>query len=317
MPAGQHAGSPPKQLANKPKSALQLRSCNEVSWCVRFHKYQALGNDYLVMETGGRELSPAAVRRVCDRHFGVGSDGILIGAATADSKQFTLRIFNPDGSEAEKSGNGLRIYVRYLWDNKMVGDQPFEVVTKGGAVQCLVQDAGRTITVDMGIASFESQKIPVNGPKREVINERIEIDGQQFAFTGVTVGNPHCVIHTDEITPAIVKRYGPVLETHSLFPNRTNVQFVKILDRKRIQVEIWERGAGYTLASGSSSCAAAAASVRRGLCDGAVTVLMPGGQLQIEVSPSFAVRMTGPASKVADGVVAAELLAEVGYGTKG
>jgi len=262
------------------------------------------------METGGQAMSPAAVRKVCDRHFGVGSDGVLIGVAMPD-KRFSLRIFNPDGSEAEKSGNGLRIYVRYLWDNRLVHDEPFEVVTKGGIVRCLVQDAGRTITVDMGTASFDSQKIPVNGPKREVIDERIEIDGQAFKFTAVTVGNPHCVIHTDDVSAAIVKRFGPVLETHALFPNRTNVQFVKVIDRGRIQVEIWERGAGYTLASGSSSCAAAAASVRRGFCDGEVQVTMPGGELKIEVSPSFAVRMTGPASKVADGVVAPELLSEL------
>jgi diaminopimelate epimerase len=274
---------------------------------VRFHKYQALGNDYLVLELDGAGTPASAlVRRLCDRHFGVGADGILV--ADEAGAPFSLRIFNPDGSEAEKSGNGLRIFARYLRDTGRVGAEPFDVLTQGGRARCEVLAGGRQIVVDMGTASFASAEIPVRGPRREVIAEAIEVAGERLRFTGVTVGNPHCVVHTGEATREIAVRLGPLLERHALFPNRTNVQFVQVVDRTRIKIEIWERGAGYTLASGSSSCAAAAASVRLGLCDGGVTVAMPGGELSILVSPTFSLRMSGPAEKVAEGTLAPEWL---------
>jgi diaminopimelate epimerase len=275
---------------------------------VRFHKYQALGNDYLVVDDLDRAMDAALAQKLCDRNYGVGSDGVLVRDDAAAGK-FALRIFNPDGSEAEKSGNGLRIFARYLWDQKLVGSEPFEIVTKGGVVSSIVRDGGRNVFVEMGRASFDSERIPVVGAKREVVSDTLEIDGVELTFTALTVGNPHCVIHCDEVSPALARRVGPLLETHPLFPNRTNVQFVKVLDRKRIQIEIWERGAGYTLASGSSSCAAASASVKLGLCDaGEIEVAMPGGKLQIGVSADFALTMFGAVGKVAEGVVAAELL---------
>ena len=277
---------------------------------MKFHKYHALGNDYLVLDPSVEpELDAAVVRRICDRHFGVGSDGILLGRRDASAGGFRLRIFNPDGSEAEKSGNGLRIFARYLWDTGQVGDDDFSVATKGGIVHCQVRESGRAILVEMGRASFDSETIPVAGAKREVIGEELVVDGERLRFTGVTVGNPHCVIHVEEVSPALARRLGPRLESHALFPNRTNVQFVKVLGAHRLQIEIWERGAGYTLASGSSSCAAAAASVRLGLCEGDVEVVMPGGSLQIGVSDDFTLTMLGPATKVADGTIAAEALA--------
>jgi diaminopimelate epimerase len=280
---------------------------------MKFHKYQALGNDYLVVEAEVAALSPGLIRRICDRHFGVGSDGILVpGEATAEGlpPRFSLRIFNPDGSEAEKSGNGLRIFARYLFDQGQVSHRPFQLVTSGGSVRCQIWEGGRRIAVEMGEASFDSARIPVLGPRREVVGEEIEVGGERLRFTAVTVGNPHCVVHTERATPELARRLGPLLENHPLFPNRTNVQFVRVLDRGRIQVEIWERGAGYTLASGTSSCAAAAASVRLGHCDGDITVVMPGGQLAIVVSPAFAVRMTGPTAKVAEGSIAEDLLGD-------
>jgi diaminopimelate epimerase len=281
---------------------------------VRFHKYQGLGNDYLVLETGRDPAPPsqALVRRICDRHYGVGSDGILLAGADPGGR-ISLRIFNPDGSEAEKSGNGLRIFARYLWDVGRVGGTPFEVVTPSGPVRCHVLDGGAQVAVEMGEASFDSTRIPVSGPPREVVDEAIEVGGERLRFTGVTVGNPHCVIHTERATSALAQRLGPLLEHHPQFPNRTNVQFVEVVDRHRIKIEIWERGAGHTLASGTSSCAAAAASVRLGLCDaGGVTVTMPGGDLAIVVSSTFSLHVTGPVAKVAEGSIAADLLAEVG-----
>jgi len=274
---------------------------------MKFHKYQAIGNDYLVVDVPYENaLAPALVRRLCDRNFGIGSDGILIGKQ--DSAGFALRIFNPDGSEAEKSGNGLRIFARYLWDKGLVRGDLFNVATKGGGVVCQVRDSGRTVFVEMGCASFDSSKIPVNGPKREVIGDHLEVDGQRLRFAAVTLGNPHCVIHCEDISAAVARRLGPLIETHALFPNRTNVQFVKVLDRQHIQIEIWERGAGDTLASGSSSCAAAAASVKLGLCAGDVKVSMPGGTLEITVRSDFSLAMVGAVEKVADGTVAQDLL---------
>lgn len=273
---------------------------------MQFHKYQALGNDYLVLENAAGDLSVPVIRRICDRHYGIGADGILLGERKAHG--FALRILNPDGSEAEKSGNGIRIFARYLWDSGLVGTGIFEIETRGGAVACQVREQGRLVFVEMGRASFDSARIPVAGPGREVVGESLDIRGERLRFTAVTVGNPHCVIHADEISAALARRLGPLIETHELFPNRTNVQFVKVLDTHHIQIEIWERGAGYTLASGSSSCAAAAASVKLGYCKDEITVTMPGGSLQIGVRDDYSLTMTGPASKVASGVIANEVL---------
>lgn len=279
---------------------------------VKFHKYQALGNDYLVLELAkSATTSPALMRALCDRHYGIGSDGILV-PGPGSAPQFSLRIFNPDGSEAEKSGNGLRIFARYLWDTHKVAAAAFEVSTKGGIARCQVLDSGRLIDVAMGTASFHSTQIPISGPPREVIDEQIEVDRRRLRFTGVSMGNPHCVVLLDEISPDIARRLGPLLEQHPSFPNRTNVQFVRIINRKRMQIEIWERGAGYTLGSGTSSCAAGAAAVRLGLCDSQITAVMPGGELSVIVTEDYAVRIIGPATKIAHGIIAEDLLGLVG-----
>ncbi|MBW6455120.1 MAG: diaminopimelate epimerase [Trueperaceae bacterium] len=284
---------------------------------MRFHKYQALGNDYLVLQAGGGEPAPEVVRAVCDRHLGIGADGVLVEDVPPDGGPppdggLALRILNPDGSEAEKSGNGLRIFARYLWDQGRVGVEPFAVATRGGPVRCQVRDAGRMVFVEMGVASFDAAAIPVAGPRREVVDEEIEARGERLRFTAVSVGNPHCVVFVDAPTPELARRLGPKLETHPTFPRRTNVQFVRVVDRGHVEMQVWERGAGYTLASGSSACAAAAASVRLGLCDAEVTVAMPGGELAVGVGADFAVTMLGPVRKVAEGTLADELLGEVG-----
>lgn len=281
---------------------------------MRFHKYQALGNDYLVVEPivqSSTEPHAALIRAVCDRHRGVGADGVLLEGVDPDGRP-ALRVFNPDGSEAETSGNGLRIFARWLWDRGRVGGEAFEVAAQGGVVRCQIRDGGRAVFVEMGRASFDSAAIPVAGARREVVNEPIEALGAPLRVTAVTVGNPHCVVFVDAPTAERAERLGPALETHPAFPRRTNVQIVRVVDRGRIEVEVWERGVGRTLASGSSACAAAAASVRRGLCDGAVTVAMPGGELQVGVSPAFDLTLLGPVRHVADGVLGDEFLREAG-----
>jgi diaminopimelate epimerase len=271
---------------------------------MKFTKYHALGNDYLVLDPRDQGqsamLSAEQITTICDRHFGIGSDGILFGPEPSSNASFSLRIFNPDGSEAEKSGNGLRIYCRYLWDRKLVGDTPFSVETKGGIVQAKVLNSGKLVRVEMGRVSFRSEDIPVAGRPREVLREEILAGDKTFQFCGATIGNPHCIIPLDDISPALARQYGPLLENHVLFPHRTNVQFLKVLDRKNIQIEIWERGAGYTLASGSSSCASAAVARKLGLCDSQITVHMPGGNIEIALDADFRVTMTGPVTRVAD-----------------
>lgn len=276
---------------------------------MNYCKYHALGNDYLVVDPkdSPSELTPERIKVICHRNFGVGSDGILFGPFPSNQAQFSLRIFNPDGSEAEKSGNGLRIFSRYLWDKRVVGCNEFSIQTLGGIVKSVVQEGGKMVRVEMGQVSFRSENIPVAGSSRDVINEQIVADGKTFTFCAATIGNPHCVIALPEISPGLAKQYGPFLEVHPAFPRRTNVQFMKVLDRHNIQIEIWERGAGYTLASGSSSSAAAAVAHRLGLCDRSISVHMPGGEISIEIGEGFSILMTGPVTKVSDGVVSNEI----------
>lgn len=279
---------------------------------MKLTKYHALGNDYLVLDPRDQgqpeALTPEQTKTICDRHFGIGADGILFGPQPSLNASFSLRIFNPDGSEAEKSGNGLRIFCRYLWDCKLVGDDPFSVETKGGIVQATILNSGALVRVEMGRVSFGSDDIPVAGKAREVLLEQITAGDRTFQFCGATIGNPHCVIPLDDISPALARQYGPLLENHALFPHRTNVQFLKVLDRKNIQIEIWERGAGYTLASGSSSCASAAVARKLGLCDSEITVQMPGGNIEISLDIDFRVTMTGPVTRVADIILSEEIL---------
>jgi diaminopimelate decarboxylase/diaminopimelate epimerase len=277
---------------------------------IRFAKFHGLGNDYLVIDSPNLadSLSPAQIRRICDRHYGVGSDGLLVGSLHDPSSDFGLRCFNPDGSEFEKSGNGLRIFSRFLWDEGLVGEKPFTIGTPGGQVTSRVHPSGRRVTVDMGVVSFDSRTIPVHGPPREVLNEILKVDGRELRYCAATIGNPHCVVLCDEISAKDARVLGPLIAGNARFPNRTNVQFMVILDRVNIQIEIWERGVGYTLASGSSSCAAAAVAYRLGLCDADVTVHMRGGELSISILTDLSVSMTGPIVKVCEGVLTPELL---------
>ncbi|MHC4741516.1 MAG: diaminopimelate epimerase [Planctomycetota bacterium] len=276
---------------------------------MKFHKYHALGNDYIVLDPGeaGELRSEESVRAICHRNFGIGSDGVLFGPSETSEADFALRIFNPDGSEAEKSGNGLRIFARYLRDCGKVGTDAFTVLTPGGVVEAKVSKKGDSVSVEMGRVSFWSADIPVAGAAREVINEEMEVEGERIVFCAVTIGNPHCVIGCNEVCEEETRRLGPAIETNGRFPNRTNVQFVKIVDNGNIKIEIWERGAGYTLASGSSSCAAAAVVRRLGLCDGEITVHMPGGELAVSVRDDFSVKMSGPVTKVAEGTICDEM----------
>ena len=281
---------------------------------MEFRKYHALGNDYVVLagDVLGMPPDPERVRRICDRHFGIGADGILLDVSPSHpgGARAALRIFNPDGSEAEKSGNGLRIFARYLRDRRRVeGTERFRLGTPGGEVECSVSGDGRRVAVEMGRASFDAAAVPVRSERGEVLERRLTTgDGREVEYSAVTVGNPHCVVAVDEAREADARSLGPLLERHPAFPNRTNVQLVESVGPHRIRIEIWERGAGYTLASGTSSCAAAAVGCRLGRARSPVTVEMPGGEILVEVREDWTIRMEGGVTAVARGVLSPECL---------
>jgi diaminopimelate epimerase len=270
---------------------------------VHFKKYHGLGNDYLVIDPNVQDfvMTEANIRLICDRNFGVGSDGILYGPTFKDDVP-ALRIFNPDGSEAEKSGNGLRIFAKYLFEKKYVRSKSFKIQTLGGIVDVQIQDkTAGLIRINMGKVTFISNEIPVVGAPREVVNEALDINGTEYKVTCLSIGNPHCVIPMEEVSEEAARAIGPFVENHKMFPHRINLQIVRVIDRANIDIRIWERGAGYTLASGSSSCAAAAASHKLGFVDNDVTVHMPGGTLRIEIGADGQIRMTGPVEGTFEG----------------
>jgi diaminopimelate epimerase len=276
---------------------------------LEFARYEGLGNDYLVVdnETFGATLTPRAAIWLCDRHRGVGSDGVLVRQPQGRDGAHCLRIFNPDGSEAEKSGNGLRIFARFLRDFGYSTESRMVIDTVGGRVVASIHGTGQatSITVAMGQARFGSAAVHVAGPARPMEREVLAVDGDTLDITCVSIGNPHCVAFVSELDAVALRRLGPHIEHHSHFTRRTNVQFARIDSRRAIAILIWERGAGETHASGSSSCAAAAAAVKRGLIDADVpiAVSMPGGTLNITVARNYAVTLQGPAEPICRGTL--------------
>ena len=280
-----------------------------------FVKMHGLGNDYVVFDEENIrfKLTQNAIRRICDVHFGVGSDGILLKTASNEA-DFGLKIYNPDGSEAEKSGNGLRIFAKYLYDYGFAGQREFSIETAGGVARANVFEIKNSkasyIAVDMGKAIFRAADIPVLSEHAEVFGETLTAMDRDFEINCVSVGNPHCVILKETLDIEEVQKYGAAIENHPMFPNRINVQFVKPIHRHEAQMLIWERGAGYTLASGSSSCAAACMLVKKGLVISPVTIKMPGGELVIDVGPDYQIQMTGEVRQIAEGVLSDELIAD-------
>jgi diaminopimelate epimerase len=279
-----------------------------------FVRSHGLGNDYLVVDgsTFGSPLTEENIRKICDRHSGVGSDGILDLVAPPSGFDAAVRIYNPDGSEAEKSGNGVRIFAKFCFDHGGAdAARPLRIHTLGGPVQARLvkREADRSILrVEMGRASFRCADLPMTGAD-EWIERPLEVGGVSLNLTCVSMGNPHAVVLDTDFDEALVKRLGPLLETHPRFPNRTNVQFARVRDRGTVEAFIWERGAGWTLSSGSSSCAVAAACVRTGRADRTVEVVMPGGTLGVSISDDWNVEQIGWAQEVARGFVSSDLLA--------
>lgn len=276
-------------------------------------RYHGLGNDYLVVDPNKNDikLTEDTIKLICNRNLGIGSDGILYGPIFKDGS-ICVKIYNPDGSEAEKSGNGVRIFSRYLLDSGYVTGDKFILSTLGGDVEVEFKDPkGYIIKVSMGKVSFNSTAIPVVGLDREIINESMCFNGAIYNTTCLTIGNPHCVIPMNEISKNIVTQIGPFVENSEFFPNRINLQIMKVIDRNNLEIEIYERGAGYTLASGTSSCAAASAAYKLGLIDNKVTVHMPGGELFIEIQDNFHVTMTGSVNKIGSIMLDAQFIDEI------
>jgi diaminopimelate epimerase len=263
---------------------------------MRFSKWHGLGNDYLLLERAdvGRPLEPALVRRLCDYHLGIGSDGIL-EVLDAEGPRAEIVIWNPDGSTAELSGNGTRIAARWLARRSGASD----VTVAVGAREVVARmREGLEVETDMG-------RVEVGAP------ETLAVDGADLEFTPVSVGNPHAVIRR-EPERAELLRLGPLVENHERFPARTNVQLVRIDSPRDATVGVWERGAGETLSSGTSAVAVAAAAIANDWCESPVTVHLAGGDMRVELDESMNARLTGAAQEICTGDVSEELLAEVG-----
>lgn len=281
-----------------------------------FVKSHGLGNDYFVLDQSelSFSLNEKNIRLLCDVHYGIGSDGILLKVPSSVA-DFGLKIYNPDGSEAEKSGNGLRIFAKYLYDYGHTSGKMFTIETPGGVVTAeITRETSRKanqVKVDMGKAIFNSHKVPVMCDESECFDHPLNIVDETYLINCVSVGNPHCVILREKLIEAEILKHGAEIENHPMFPNRINVQFAKVLSPNKVEILIWERGAGYTLASGSSSCAVAAMMVKKGLTDRNLIVKMPGGTLQIEIDEAWNIRMEGEVKEIASGYLSDELIAAV------
>ncbi len=268
--------------------------------CITMKKYHGLGNDYLVLDPNKNEfaLQTRNIEMLCRRNFGVGADGLLYGPIMEDGK-IKVRIFNPDGSEAEKSGNGVRIFAKYLLDEGYVDGDTCTMSTLAGDVEAeFVKGDGSMVRANMGKPIYAGEGLPLSGLEGEVVNAHLRFHDNDYNTTCLSVGNPNCVIMMEEVTPQKARALGPYVEGAPYFPNRTNMQICKVIDRENIAIEIYERGAGYTLASGTGACAAAAAAKRMGLVDGNVTVHMQGGDLAIEIQEDGTIYMTGSVGTV-------------------
>ncbi len=281
-----------------------------------FVKSHGLGNDYLIFDASdiNFKINEKSIKHICDVHYGIGSDGILL-LVPSEKADFGLRIYNPDGSEAEKSGNGLRIFSKYVYDYKYTREKQFTIETLGGVVKATIDkekdSKAELLTIEMGKATFKSAEVPVTCDLPECLDYPLTIEDRRFLVNCVSVGNPHCVIICDKLNVDEVLNYGPKIEVHPMFPNRINVQFVKPLSNNKAEILIWERGAGYTLASGSSSCAVACVLKKKGMVKNEVTIIMPGGKLKIKLDDEWNLTLCGKVRQIAEGYLNDELLEDI------
>ena len=275
---------------------------------MKFTKMHGLGNDYVYVNCFEEKIDnpPAVARFVSDRHFGIGSDGLIMinPSKTAD---FEMEMYNADGSRGEMCGNGIRCVAKYVYDYGLTDKTQISVETLGGIkyLDLTVEDGKVSqVKVDMGKPELEADLIPIISEREQVIDEPIEVDGKEYHMTGVSMGNPHAVIYVDDVKGMDLEKIGPKFENHERFPKRINTEFVHCIDRQTVEMRVWERGSGETLACGTGACAVAVSSILNNLTDTQVTVKLLGGDLQIEWDrEKDRVFMTGPATVVFDGVI--------------
>jgi diaminopimelate epimerase len=268
-----------------------------------FTKMHGLGNDFIVVDCRDKVVSDRFTaigelsKRLCHRRLGIGADQMLL-LYSSETADFKMRIFNSDGSEVEMCGNGIRCLAKYIWDRGISHKDELSVETAAGTIKPVKAD--KMVRVDMGEPVLEARAVPVN-LEGVIKNFPLIIDGKEFRITCVSMGNPHAVIFVDDVDGFDVNRYGPLIETHELFPKRTNVEFIQITSPERLKMRVWERGAGETMACGTGASAAAVAANLNGLTGKSVTVGLLGGELLIEWSQDNHVYMTGPAQEVFEG----------------
>ncbi len=276
---------------------------------MKFIKMQGLGNDFILVNCLDQNLPLRNYReiakRLCDRHFGIGADGLVL-ILPSETACIRMRIFNPDGSEPEMCGNAIRCVARYVFEHKIIGQKRIEVETPAGLiVPEVILDKGKvaSVKVDMGEPRLERSLIPMEGPSGQVVNEPITINGNMFNVTCLSMGNPHCITFVSDINGVSLGDIGPKLETHPLFPRKTNVEFVQVLNRVEVNMRVWERGAGETLACGTGACAVGVACILNNLTGRTITVHLAGGDLIVEWAADNHVYMTGPAQYVFRGEI--------------
>jgi len=276
---------------------------------IGFTKMHGLGNDYLMIDAMGgappeAKLSTLA-RAMCDRHFGIGADGIIL-VLPSRAADFTMRIFNADGSEAEMCGNGIRLFAKFVYEREYTRERELSVDTLAGIIRPRLRVQGASVTrvrVDMGEPRLRRSQIPMKGKDQpQVVKERLRVSGTRYEMTAVSMGNPHCVIFVNDVDRVKLEEIGPAIERHNLFPRRTNVEFAQIVGEGEIKMRVWERGAGETLACGTGASAAVVAAVLNELTSRRVTVRLRGGNLKVNWNPEDNHVFTeGPAAEVCTG----------------
>lgn len=276
---------------------------------IKFTKYHGLGNDFILIDNRSSSIpaiTPIEAIKLCDRHFGIGADGVIFALPGVNNTDYTMRIFNSDGSEPEMCGNGIRCFAGFVAD--LEGEErnkdKYRIHTLGGVITPQLMPDGQ-VKVDMGLPRLLAGEIPttITNAEEKVINHSLEVAGKSWDVTCVSMGNPHCITFVDDVAAIPLQAIGPSFEHHPVFPQRINTEFVEVVSRDYVKMRVWERGAGITLACGTGACATLVAGVLTGKCDRAATVELPGGLLYIEWSDEQRLYMTGPAEKVFTGMI--------------
>ena len=275
---------------------------------MKFTKMQGLGNDYVYVNCFREKIEnpPEVAKYVSDRHFGIGSDGLIM-INPSEVADFEMEMYNADGSRGEMCGNGIRCVAKYVYDYGLTDKTSISVETLGGIkyLDLTVKDGKvALVKVDMGRPELKPENIPIIAEGNRVVNEPIVVDQMEYRMTGVSMGNPHAVVYMDDVKGLDIEKIGPKFENHERFPKRINTEFARVIDRQTVEMRVWERGSGETLACGTGACAVAVSSILNGLTDHKVTIQLLGGDLQIEWDQeSDKVYMTGPAATVFDGEI--------------